>query len=337
MSHEVERLAFRLLLDKKLSPEKAFKLAVKRLKRRGDLRAFRKFLADFYYLSSAYPGRDFDELFELSLKGSYPFLPPRWVTERARRRLSYGKPYWLRVNTLRTSVEEARKALREKGVRFEEDGEFPYFLKLSERIEVKGLDLFVQGKVVPQDKSAAYVVRQLDPKEGELIFDVGSAPGMKASLIQQVRNNRGEVIAIDVSVKRVREEREVLKWLGVKNVELVVADGAHLPFRKLTKVLVDAPCSNSGTYVEDPSVFLRITPRDVRRFSSFQKGILREVMSLKPYKVVYSVCSIFPDEGEKVVEDVLKRGAKLEGELRLYPDTHGTDGFYIASLSPERP
>jgi 16S rRNA (cytosine967-C5)-methyltransferase len=334
VSWETERLAFRYVVKRRLSPEKAFKEAVRRTGKKGDLRAFLKFLRDYYYLSVAYPGRGFEELFELSLKGSYPFVPPRWVEERARRKLSPRKPYWLRVNTLKVNLEEAKEELRELGVEFEEDEDFPFMLRLEAKPELKGLKPFQEGRVVPQDKSAAFVVSALDPKEGELIFDIGSAPGMKASLIQQLRENRGEIVAVDLSVKRVEDERKVLRWLGVKNVELIVADGAHLPFRKLTKVLVDAPCSNSGTYVEDPSVFLRVTPRDLRRLSRIQKGILKEVMRLRPEKVVYSVCSLFPDEGEDVIRAVVKGGREVDTR-RLYPETNGTDGFFIAVVKPQ--
>ena len=327
----VEERAFELVVRDKLSPEKAFKTAVKELKRRGNLEAFRKFLRDYYYLSTAYPGRTFRELFELSRSGEFPFTPPRWVEERARRKLAYRKDYWIRVNTLKADVKEVEDALRELGIEFEVDKDFPFFLKVRERPKLSNTELFRQGKAIPQDKSSAFVVKALDPKPGELVFDIGSAPGMKASLIQQVRGNRGEVVALDISEKRVKEERELLKLLGVEGVELVVGDGMHLPFRKLTKVLVDAPCSNSGTYVEDPSVFLRVTPKDVRRFSVIQTKILAEVMRYRPEKVVYSVCSVFPDEGEKVVEKVVK--GYSESHFRLYPDRDGTDGFFISEMT----
>ena len=327
----VEERAFELVVKNKLSPEKAFKRAVRELNRKGDLEAFRKFLRDYYFLSTAYPGRNFKELFALSRSGEYPFTPPRWVEERAKRKLVYRKDYWIRVNTLKATVQEVGNALRELGIEFEVDKEYPFFLKVKDRPKLSNTRLFRQGKALPQDKSSAYVVKALDPKPEELIFDIGSAPGMKASLIQQVRANKGEVVALDISEIRVREERKLLKLLGVEGVELVIGDGMHLPFRKLTKVLVDAPCSNSGTYVEDPSVFLRVTPRDVRKFSMIQVRILSEVMRYKPEKVVYSVCSIFPDEGEKVVEKT--KNGYSESHFRLYPDRDGTDGFFISEMS----
>jgi hypothetical protein len=152
VSWETERLAFRYVVKRKLSPEKAFKEAVRRTGKKGDLRAFLKFLRDYYYLSVAYPGREFEELFELSLKGSYPFVPPRWVEERARRKLSPRKPYWLRVNTLKVSLEEAKKELRELGIEFEEDEDFPFMLRLEAKPELKGLKPFQEGSTPGQER-----------------------------------------------------------------------------------------------------------------------------------------------------------------------------------------
>lgn len=346
-------LAINYIIKNKIQPEKAFDLAFRKLtldnSRRKLYEEFLKILRSYYYYSNIY--QDVDEIVVNSLKENKIDLP-LWVKER----LSYlklndysalfNRNVWIRINTLKTTVEETIKSLKLKGFEMERD-EFPFLFKLLKSKErVSNTEEFKEGKIIVQDKASVKVVEILNPKPYEKILEIGSAPGMKTSLIQQITNNKSYVIAVDISKKRLYTQKALMQRLGVENVELLLADGENIPIRNVDKILIDAPCSNSGTINADPSVFMRITKQDVIRLSRLQRNILQEAFRLKK-PVVYSTCSLFPEEGEKVIEKYSNYLVKINNDpshygyirskvwlrvMRFYPHIHGSEGFFIAKL-----
>jgi len=349
--------AIKLIIKEKIQPEKAFDLAYKRLKMKESreelYNQFLHVLQHFYYNYELYHEEGIEEVVLHSLDGGKIDLP-QWVKERLSYlrikdfSLLFKKYTWIRINTLKAKISEVVESLKKKGFELERD-EYDYLYKvLKMPYRISKTEEFQNGKIVIQDKASVKVIEVLSPKPGERILEIGSAPGMKTSLIQQLTENKAYVIAVDVSEKRIENQRELMKRLGVENVELVLADGKNLPINHVDKILIDAPCTNSGTLASDPSVFLRINKKDVLRLSRLQREILEEASKLKK-PVVYSTCSLFPDEGEKVVEkfaDYLVKINENEGPshygyfkskvwlrvLRFYPHLHGTQGFFIAKL-----
>jgi len=195
----------------------------------------------------------------------------------------------------------------------------------------------------------------LGPDRGALIADCAAAPGGKTSHLAELAGPGGRVIAIDIKPRGLRAAREVCARLGHRNVEFVCADvSSAMPLREKSFdcVLIDAPCTGIGTLREHPEIRWRVAPADFDRMSRLQlRMIINAAALLKPGgSMVYSVCSIAPAEGEKVIEEFLKANSSFgidshppgydamkgllddRGIMRTRPDLGGLDGFFAARL-----
>ncbi|MEJ2779718.1 RsmB/NOP family class I SAM-dependent RNA methyltransferase [Stygiolobus sp. CP850M] len=359
MEEKLYAKAISLILKNKISPERAFDIAYKSLGVRGErtslYRKFLEVLKKYYYFSYLFPGRDVYEIVRILLNDdkNITFKLPEWAELRLK--LVTGvtssnellvKDTWIRINTLKTDIKSTIEELKRKGVTVEKDT-FDFLYKIIKTYKrISDLKEFKEGKIVIQDKASVYPVIVLDPKPGERILEVGSAPGMKTSLIQQLTNNKSYVIAVDISQKRINTQKQLMRRLGVENVELIIADGANLPVKKADKILIDAPCTNSGTIASDPSVFLRLNKSDMLRLSRLQAIILEEARRLRK-PTVFSTCSLFPEEGERHAERYEKYLVPLKLDesnygykksrvwmrvVRFYPNVHHTEGFFISKF-----
>ncbi|WP_054844815.1 RsmB/NOP family class I SAM-dependent RNA methyltransferase [Sulfuracidifex tepidarius] len=222
---------------------------------------------------------------------------------------------------------------------------------MESKVHVSSLDLVKDFRVIIQDKASVAVVNELEAEAGDELVDLSSAPGNKLSLFAMLTENKFKAIALDLDQKRLEKERLFLKKAGVDldRVSFVLHDSTTLAMRSLVaqKVLLDAPCSSSGMIYNDPSILLSLKDKTkVDFFSRIQKEILRSaVQRLSPYLMVYSVCSIFPEEGEEITDlfsDFLVplrkkyshpyRGFKSVQSTRLFPFSEQTEGFYIAKF-----
>ncbi|WP_287690279.1 RsmB/NOP family class I SAM-dependent RNA methyltransferase [Metallosphaera javensis (ex Sakai et al. 2022)] len=286
--------------------------------------------------------------------GADPFSLPKWILERVRPLLGdeglrklLRRKNWVRLNTLKNNLQDILERLKRKGYSFRPDPEFSYLVEWISP-QVSSLPEFREGILIPQDKSSVIVVKVLDPKPGETILEIGGAPGTKTSLIQQLTENRSYVISVDVSMKRVEVQRRLLQRWGVQNVDLVIADGSEFWITNADKILIDAPCTNSGTINVDPSIALRLTKTELLKLVNVQKRILRRALSLG-VPVVYSTCSLFPDEGERQVEEFSRYLVKLTDDplhqgyrkskvwmkvMRTYPHLDYSEGFFISRIEP---
>ena len=260
--------------------------------------------------------------------------------------------WWLRVNVLKASVERVLKELREEGVSYVTDEHYPYMVRVLETPKpMRLLKPVKEFRAIPQDKASAAVVESLKPQEGDLILDMAFAPGMKTSLIQMLSENKARVVALDVSNRRALMGRRVLKKLGVdlSRVYVVVADSRTLGIRpEFNKVLLDAPCSNSGAVSKDPGLKITLSEGKILHYSMMQREMLREAIALGD-EVVYSTCSLMPEEGEFIVSEVsdyvrfektvpwASTGYEVipnyKEVMRLFPHKHLTEGFFIAKLN----
>ncbi len=177
----------------------------------------------------------------------------------------------------------------------------------------------------------------LDPKPGEAILDLCAAPGGKTTYIAQLIQNRGRLLAKDSNDLRLQVLRENCDRLGVSCVE--TPDSTPVLSRgqdRFDRVLLDAPCSNTGVMRRRVDLRWRIRPEEINRLKSVQLELLHGAgLQTKPGGVlVYSTCSLEPEENGEVVKEFLAGHAdfKLERERELLPFVDGVDGAFVAKL-----
>jgi len=223
---------------------------------------------------------------------------------------------------------------------------------------------YAEGLFSIQDEAAAFVSLVVDPKPGELVVDLCAAPGGKSLHMAELMENKGRIIAVDDHSSRLQLLRRARQRLGVTNVEVFVADGREFVLEtRADRVLVDAPCTGTGVISRRSDIRFRREPPDLVQLTELQRQLLDHAAALvKPGGVlVYSTCSIEPEENEENIEWFLSRhsqfspatlrpfvpdgllaawsekgftsGQDLEsGRLTLLPSRHGTSGFFICRL-----
>jgi 16S rRNA (cytosine967-C5)-methyltransferase len=225
---------------------------------------------------------------------------------------------------------------------------------------------FAQGWISLQDEASQMVAHLLDAQPGESVLDVCAAPGGKCALLARAARP-GPVLACDIHQHRLRAMKENLARTGEANVHLLATDAAAgLPLgREFPRILVDAPCSGTGTLARNPEIRWRIRPADLADLQARQAAILRHAAALLAPggRLVFATCSFEPEENERVAEtliaarrdlrliraaDALRRhlhpsltGAAEQffdaaGFFRTFPPEHGTDGFFAAVLERAR-
>ena len=186
------------------------------------------------------------------------------------------------------------------------------------------------GTYYVQDPSTLIAVDVLDPQPGESVLDMCAAPGGKTTYIAEKMQNRGEIIAADSSNIRLGLVTENCRRLGVK----IVTVTRHPPDKEFDRVLVDAPCSNTGVVRRRVDLRWRIREEEIARLATLQSKLLSAAGNLtKPGGVlVYSTCSLEPEENERVVEQFLRGHPefKLEATRSTFPPRDGVDGAFVA-------
>jgi 16S rRNA (cytosine967-C5)-methyltransferase len=199
------------------------------------------------------------------------------------------------------------------------------------------------GHCYIQDPSTTIACHLLDPQPDEKVLDVCAAPGGKTSYLAQLMKNRGLIVACDREPERVGVLEENVARLGVAIARTYQCDwecermlegvAAHAPF---DRILVDAPCTNTGTMRRRVDVRWRLQPADFLHLQKRQLEIVRASVSLlKPGGIlVYSTCSLEPEENEQVVKRLTHEHSflRLEEERRSLPFRDGFDGAYVARL-----
>jgi 16S rRNA (cytosine967-C5)-methyltransferase len=196
---------------------------------------------------------------------------------------------------------------------------------------------FRDGWFYVQDPSTLLAPALLGAKPGETILDFCAAPGGKTTFLAQLMNNQGRIVAQDVSEERLKLIRENCTRLGVTCVEPVLSSTLNSqPSTRFDRVLVDAPCSNTGVMRRRVDLRWRIQLEEILRLQRTQLELLQQAATrLKPGGVlVYSTCSLEPEENQEVVNQFLFRHTafKLESERELLPFVDGVDGAYVARM-----
>ena len=267
-------------------------------------------------------------------------------------------PSTLRVCSCTPEPQEVISKLAEKGCSVRR-GRYTSNALVAEAGEAIVARLADRMGLAIQDEASQIVPALLQARSGDCVLDLCAAPGMKTSLLADAVGD-GLVVACDSSSRRLQTLRKLLPRLtaNVRAVRVVRLDATQpLPFRRgFQRVLVDAPCSGTGTLGRNPEIKWRLTPQDLERLPAMQRTILSSALSvLAPGgRLVYATCSLEPEENEKVVESVLAATsdcrllshAELTEELpeiapliddRGYfhtrPDLDGMDGFFAAVIT----
>jgi 16S rRNA (cytosine967-C5)-methyltransferase len=254
-------------------------------------------------------------------------------------------PY-IRINLLKNTVEEAKERLRLSGLEYRPANWFSEFKSVDHLSLIINSPLMKQGYISIHDEAQGLVCHLVDPKPGEKIVDLCSAPGSKATYMAELMKNDGMIVAVEISNERLKLVVENAARLGISIITPVIADGRHYKLEKVDKVLVDAPCTNAGVIAKRPEVKDRVNKKVVMRLAKLQYDLLMNAATFlkKGGSLIYSTCSILPDENEEVIAQFLKDNSdfKIEpakkftsqGEefLKILPCDYNTDGIFAARL-----
>ena len=276
------------------------------------------------------------------------FSFPQWLAARWHKRFDREEltrlGFWfnspaklcLRVNLLRTTREQFFEALQAAGVEAHA-GQHPEAVWLDESAFVQRLPGYDEGWFAVQDESAIAAAALLDPRPGQRVLDLCAAPGGKTAHLAALMQNQGRLLATDVDKERLKRVDETCRRLGVGIVEtrVVSRDGATLPDEAFERILLDVPCSNTGVLGKRPEVRWRLRPEEIAELAGIQAGLLRKACELLATggRLVYSTCSIEPEENRAIVDAVLgdRPDLKLIQEQAHVPG-QPADGGYQALL-----
>ena len=198
-------------------------------------------------------------------------------------------------------------------------------------------ELAAGGEIYLQDEASQLVAEVVDVKPGERVLDLCAAPGGKTTMMADRAGDQAMIVAADISATRLSLMANTARLHELKSITPVVLDAAQqLAFAKYTfdRVLVDAPCSGTGTLRRNPEIRWRLTPTDIARLAEQQKKILgRALDAVKPGgRLIYSTCSVEVEENEDVIEEVIGRDERfrLVNTTRKWPHVDRCDGFFIA-------
>jgi 16S rRNA (cytosine967-C5)-methyltransferase len=294
---------------------------------------------------------------------------PEWLWERLGRAFGESRreslahaflsaaPLDLRVNPLKTTREDAQRALEASGIAAEPTPYSPIGLRVRGRPALSAHPLFTTGAIEVQDEGSQLVGYLVAPKRSDMVVDFCAGAGGKTLLLGALMRSQGRLYAFDTQERRLAKLGPRLARSGLSNVHpQVIAHERDSRVKRLAgkidRVLVDAPCTGFGTLRRNPDLKWRQPESAVAELVMKQQAILSSAATLvKPGgRLVYSTCSVLPDENEDVVDAFLaahpefavgnaaaalaRAGIALDtGQaLNLLPQIHGCDGFYAALL-----
>ncbi|MBD2529833.1 16S rRNA (cytosine(967)-C(5))-methyltransferase [Nostoc flagelliforme FACHB-838] len=261
----------------------------------------------------------------------------------------------LRINPLRTSIEEVETALQSAGVLVRRIPYLPQALRLIGNAgSIQKLPGFREGWWTVQDSSAQLVGHLLDPQPGEVVIDACAAPGGKTTHIAELMGDKGKIWACDRTSSRLRKLQENSQRLNLQSIQIYTGDSRHFNQFQNTadRVLLDAPCSGLGTMHRHADARWRQTPESVRELSVLQQELLTHTSTFVKAGgvLVYATCTLHPAENEQVISAFLAKspdwqieppsGVDLpdsayntpQGWFKVWPHRQDMDGFFMVRL-----
>ena len=262
----------------------------------------------------------------------------------------------LRVNTIKSNEEEIKKVLQNEEIRYKEVkwNENALIIENVNEEKIKALDIYTEGKIYLQSLSSMMPAVIVEPKEKENILDMAAAPGGKTTQMASLSNNKAMITACEKNKIRAERLKYNLEKQGATHVNVMIEDARKLnDFFSFDKILLDAPCSGSGTInINDRKLSKYYTQELVSRSIKTQKELLIKASKIikKGGEIIYSTCSILKEENEEVVKEVMEKTnlelipiniegftsihvlpTKLEGTMCICPDEL-YEGFFVAKL-----
>jgi 16S rRNA (cytosine967-C5)-methyltransferase len=257
----------------------------------------------------------------------------------------------LRVNILRSSLEEVQSAFESAGILVKTLPHLPQALRLiGNNGAIQNLPGFHEGWWTVQDSSAQLVGHLLNPQPGDVVIDVCAAPGGKTTHIAELMGDRGKIWACDKTASRLRKLKENSQRLHLQSIEICPGDSRNLPqfYNSADCVLLDAPCSGLGTMHRHADARWRQTSASVQELSQLQKELLsHNATFVKTGGVlVYATCTLHPGENERVISEFLAANPHWQiethsfdlfnhgdpGWLKVWPHQQDMDGFFMVRL-----
>lgn len=262
----------------------------------------------------------------------------------------------LRANGLKTTADKVAAELSAAGIAFEPISWYQdaFLLKESDEKVICSLPLYENGEIYLQSLSSMLPPIILQPQAGQTVLDMAAAPGGKTTQMAAMTNGRAQITACEVHPARAEKLRFNLQKQGAGRVSVLTQDARNMSdFFSFDRILLDAPCSGSGTIcLHDPFSKAAYNDKLLAKITSTQLALLKKALTLlkKGQSMVYSTCSLFREENERVVQAAVKGGgfeimpidktpfndvtflpSTLDGVLTVCPDER-YEGFFIAKI-----
>lgn len=265
----------------------------------------------------------------------------------------------MRVNSLKANREEMQKSLFKQGFETQSMSYSPFGFRSVKRLPLDQTTEYKNGCIEVQEEGSQLISLLVDPKPGQQVLDFCAGAGGKTLLLSALMKNKGHIIATDTHSKRLENCKKRLKRAGCENAQCKLIDSENDSFLQekqnfFDRVLVDAPCSGSGTWRRNPDLKWRFTEDDLKELCLKQRRILAAAAPLvKPGgRLIYATCSLFFIENEQQIMDFRENHVHFNLEkapeilqtsinkqvcrgnyMKLTPYQQGTDGFFVAVLT----
>ena len=222
----------------------------------------------------------------------------------------------VRINNLKINKQELKEKLQEKGIKTE-DGILNDFLILNNIKDIENMEEFTQGYFTVQDEVAGLTALVLNPQPGENVLDACSSPGGKTTYLAELMKNQGNIVATDIHEHRTKLVENAAKRLGINIIKTSVQDATIFNENykeKFDKILLDVPCLGIGVLKRKPDIKWQKEQKDVDEISKIQYKILENCSKYlkKNGEIVYSTCSIFKKENERIIEKFIKNNSEIQ-------------------------
>ena len=261
-----------------------------------------------------------------------------------------------RVNTLKTSIEKVEEVLKNNNIEFKKVSwsDVAYIVKNVREDTLKELEIYKNGEIYLQSLSSMLPPIVLEPKENTDILDMCAAPGGKTTELASLTNNNANITACELNKIRIEKLKYNIEKQGATSVYIMQEDSRRInDFFSFDNILLDAPCSGSGTLnVEDVNLEKTFTKKLIEKSQKAQLELLNKAVKIlkQGQEMVYSTCSILNVENEEIVSKILKNNkveivpiefegkeeltllpTKIDGTLCVMP-TEFYEGFFIAKI-----
>lgn len=262
----------------------------------------------------------------------------------------------LRVNTIKSTIENVKNILKENNITYNEVkwSKEALIIENANENDIRKLKIYENGEIYLQSLSSMIPPIILDAKAGENVLDMTAAPGGKTTQIAALSSNEALITACEKNKIRLEKLKYNIEKQGAKRINVMNIDARNLDeFFSFDKILLDAPCSGSGTiYLNDEKMENKFTEDLIKRSIKFQEELINKALKVLKIgeEMVYSTCSILQEENEQIIQKILNKGnaqiilidkenlkgipflpTKIEGAICVKP-TDLYEGFFVAKI-----